>query len=330
VPRDQSLRAAGGGLSFCPSFSFGSDVHEQSPAREKAPCPNDSRVALPLVASLWPGVHLLVACWARLPARPLLGWVVMKGPFRFLSLFSMTCFVAAGCGGSDDAPPVNANVNPPPVNDAGQTNPCAGKDCSIAMSQLCGRAHTTLIKDGLPPDDAANAVLQAALLKNCVPVPTPASLEKGAAGAIDPTTGRPMAGKDNLLTVAGGAYVQKTVSYLDLIGATQIYLVVGPTGSWQYLSRAAGGAIIAEMPAASFSPTHDIVLIEAVADPLSGTPVLITFGQEAESTAAAASYVASEILPNRAKYDKSWYVYEWTGASGAGAAATYTLKAAGL
>jgi hypothetical protein len=139
-----------------------------------------------------------------------------------------------------------------------------------------------------------------------------------------------MAGTDTLLTVAGGTFVQKTVQYLDLIGATPIYLIAqSATSSWQYVSRAAGGPVVAQVPYSSFSPTHDILLIELVRDPTSGTPVLIAFGQEAESTAAAAWFLAHEIIPNRASYDKSWYVYEWTGGNEAGSAPMYTLRASG-
>ena len=135
------------------------------------------------------------------------------------------------------------------------------------MNDLCGHPHTTLLKDGYPADDASNAVMQAALVANCMPPPTPGVLEKGAPGAINPTTGRPLAGPDDLLTVAGGAFVQKTVAYLDLAGATPVYLVASDSAqSWQYWSRALGGRIVAEMPYAAFSPTHDIILIELVRD----------------------------------------------------------------
>ena len=119
--------------------------------------------------------------------------------------------------------------------------------------------------------------------------------------------------------------MQKTVGYLDLAGTTPVYLVAGDS-SWQYLSRALGGRVIAEMPYADFSPTHDLILIELVRDTASATPVLIAFGQEAESTAAAARYIANEMIPNRIRYDKSWYVYEWTEQDAGG---TYALKASG-
>jgi hypothetical protein len=254
----------------------------------------------------------------------------MNRGLSFLSLVSIAGSVIVGCSGSDASTSQSPIADPVDAGpDGGPAIDCADKDCqTIPLSKLCGRAHTTLIKDGLPPDDASNALIQAALLANCAPPPMAMTLEKGAPGAIDPATGRPMAGIDDLLTVAGGAYVQKVVAYLDAVGATQLYLVVNPsTSSWQYVSRA--GTVVAEMPPALFTTTHDIILIEFVRDPLSHTPVLIAFGQEAESTAAAAWFVAHEIVPNRARYDKSWYVYEWTSSATAnGTMPTFTLKAA--
>jgi hypothetical protein len=138
-----------------------------------------------------------------------------------------------------------------------------------------------------------------------------------------------VAGGGDLLTVSGGAYVQKLVDYLDKTGVTPVYLNTTDQ-SWQYLMRVpGGGVVVAELLLTSFSATHDILLIEMVRDPASGTPILIAFGQEAESTTAAAWYVANEMLPNRARYEKSWYVYEWTAAAAAGGTATYTLRASG-
>jgi hypothetical protein len=264
----------------------------------------------------------------------------MNGAFSVLSLLSVISLIAMGCSGSDDSGGpisnptlVNGTDSGPAIDaaamDGGPGTVCNGTDCSaIPMSRLCGRPHTTLIQDGLSPDDTSNAMIQQALVDDCLPVPATASLEKGRAGAIDPTTGRPMAGKDNLLTIAGGNYVQKTVAYLDTIAATQVYLVTKQDGSWQYVSRA--GTVVAELSSTTFSPTHDILLIELVRDPLSETPVLIAFGQEAESTRAAAWYVAHQILPHASSYDKSWYAFEWTASpTGADDASNYLLKGMG-
>jgi len=271
----------------------------------------------------------------------------MNRALSILALLPIVTFAETGCSGSggttDVSPAVvvngsdagTTNISPADASvvvvigsDGGSPNNCSGAGCvSLSMIDLCGHGHTTLLKDGYPADDASNAVMQGAVVANCVPPPVPSVLEKGASGAIDPTTGRPLAGPDNLLTVAGGAFVQKTVGYLDRAGATPVYLLASDSAqSWQYWSRALGGRIVAEMPYAAFSPTHDMILIELVRDTATRTPVLIAYGQEAESTAAAAQYIANEMLPNRSRYDKSWYVYEWTAHDPGG---TYSLKASG-
>ena len=66
------------------------------------------------------------------------------------------------------------------------------------------------------------------------------------------------------LTIAGGAYVQKTVAYLDKTGVTPVYLS-SQTSGWQYISRSPGGPIIAEMPFAKLRHTYDISRLSSFA-----------------------------------------------------------------
>src|SRR5690349_5048963 len=220
---------------------------------------------------------------------------------RGLSLFAILSFPigATACSGSDGSPAVAvATADPnnptgssgasavpmgtadaatpnldasttPGVSDAGTPIVCStnGGCPAFAVRNLCDSPRTTLIKDEFPADNASNAMIQQALVENCVPAPAATTLEKGAAGPIDPMTGRPLAGTGDLLTIAGGAYVQKTVEYLDLIGATPVYLI-SQTSGWQYISRSPGNPVIAELPSETFGPTHDIFVIELVRDPV--------------------------------------------------------------
>jgi hypothetical protein len=218
---------------------------------------------------------------------------------------------------------------------------CSSTGCaSVSIANICGNASTTMVLNSNAPDNAANAVLQVGLTTNCSPPPTPGQSPQTSPGPINPTTGQPVAGGGNLITVAGGYFVQSLVNYLDQIGATPVYLSRASTTSWSYFRRGGGAdagpdggasdALVAEIAMTENATLHDIILIETVRDPSSGTLVLIAFGQLAESTAAAARYVANQMLPvaNRASYDKSWYVYDWQAASDAGAE-TFTLKASG-
>jgi hypothetical protein len=206
---------------------------------------------------------------------------------------------------------------------ASGAGPSSCQDATFA--HLCANTKTTRVLDGFPLDDAAALVLQNAITTSCNPAPMAASSPKDATGWINPTTGQPVAGPGDLLTVAGGTFVQKVVTYLDAIGATPVYLVMTPT-SWEYHERApagdggadaGAGPIVASLRFDQMTPQHDLIAIQLVRD-ASGSLLLIAFGQEPESTAAAAWYVANVLLPNRANYNQSWYVYEWFGKSDAG------------
>jgi hypothetical protein len=218
---------------------------------------------------------------------------------------------------------------------------CGTSGCnSVAIANLCDNAKTTMVLDASPPDNASNAVMQTALTDHCAPAPTTDSLVQGATGVVNPSTGQPVAGGGNLLTVAGGYYVQPIVDYLDNAGATPVYLSRIASDHYQYLLRgggsdagAEGGAIdpvIATIATTDSTATKDLILVELVRDPRSGTLLLVSFGQHAEGTAAAARYVATQMLPaaNRATYTQSWYVYMWSAASEAGPE-TFGLIASG-
>jgi hypothetical protein len=234
-----------------------------------------------------------------------------------LSLLLGLSTVAVGCGGGDGGGAASVG-DPSAVGGSAQPDgsavACAA--CTpIALRDVCSTTRTTLIRDGLPPDDASNAQIQQALLAGCSPAPSPSALEKGASGAVDPMTGQPLAGPDDLLTVAGGLYVQPAVAYLDKVGSTPVYLVADDTKQLvQYVRRAPGNPIVAELPYASSTSGHDLLLIEIARDPTNGTPVLIAFGQKPESTAAAAWYLVNQIIPNRSTYDQNWVAFEWTAA----------------
>jgi len=218
---------------------------------------------------------------------------------------------------------------------------CGISGCNgVPIAHLCDQAKTTALLDGLASDDAANTVVQNAILANCAPPPTAASAPKGSGGPTNATTGQPVVGGNHLLTVAGGAFVQPTVAYLDAKSASPVYLVVTQT-AWEYHLRGGGAdagteggtsdSLLTSLAFTAGSPSHDIFLIELVRDPASGTLTLVMFGQQAETTAAAAWYFANVMMVNLGSYDKAWYVYEWTGTPDAGPSVSdgFVLKASG-
>jgi hypothetical protein len=212
---------------------------------------------------------------------------------------------------------------------------CGTNGCAAAtFANICANTKTTKLLNGLAPDDEANDVIQRGITSTCSPAPTAASAMQTLPGFINPSTGQPVAGAGNLLTITGGYVVQKLVKYLDSIAATPIHLVAG-ADQWEYRGRGPREAgvdaedsndpLVASIPYDQATSSHDLFLLELIRDPTSGTLVFIVFGQEAESTAAGAWFFANELLPNRANYGKSWYVYEWTGTGDAGPSSSDTF-----
>jgi hypothetical protein len=219
---------------------------------------------------------------------------------------------------------------------------CGTTGCTVvSIANICGNGQTTKLLNSYPADNDSNAVLQAGLTSQCVPPPSADQIAQTSPGPINTGTGQPVAGGGDLITVAGGFFVQLVVNYLDEAGITPIYLGRLDQNYWRFYRRgggadagADGGAadsVVAEIAWTDSTETRDIILIELVRDPASGTLVLIAFGQRAESTAAAARYVATQMLPvaNRSTYTKSWYLYDWRAASDAGPE-TFTPIASGF
>jgi hypothetical protein len=216
---------------------------------------------------------------------------------------------------------------------------CGTIGCAaVSFANICANRATTAVFDGYSEDDASNLVLQNAFAA-CPAPPTTATIMPGMSGPLNGSTGRPVVGGNNLLTAAGGFAVHKLVGYLESTGASPIRLTYDNVG-WQYRDRGpssdAGadggeGTIVASIAYADQSSSHDLLLIELVRDPSSGTLILAVFGTKPESTRAAALFFANVILPNRSSYQQSWYIYDWTGTSDAGPSSTDTflLRASG-
>ena len=218
---------------------------------------------------------------------------------------------------------------------------CSSTGCTVvSIANICGNGQTTMLLNSYPADNDSNAVLQGGLTSQCAPPPTAGQIAQTSPGPINPSTGQPVAGGGNLLTVAGG--FSFSAGQLPRLGRHHAGLPRAPRSDyWRYYRRGGGAdagpdggasdAVVAEISWTDSTAARDIILIELVRDPASGTLALIVFGQHAESTAAAARYVATQMLPvaNRSTYDKSWYVYDWRAASDAGPE-TFTLIASGL
>jgi hypothetical protein len=119
-----------------------------------------------------------------------------------------------------------------------------------------------------------------------------------------------------MLVVAGGPFGQLLVKYLETTaGITPIYNFYDSTVN-QFRSRGPGDAgadpLLVNAMQSEITDSHSFFMIEMVIDPASGTLVFIVYGSNAAGTLAATWYFSEKMLPARATFDKSWYIYEWT------------------
>jgi hypothetical protein len=152
-------------------------------------------------------------------------------------------------------------------------------------------------------------------VSSCTPTPTEREIDQTAAtadGVANATTGQPVAGADELLVVAGGNFFAHISNFTETSSLAPIYSQqAGATD--EYLSRASG-AVVATFSSTE-DPSHYYFVVQFMRDPVSGSLILNLQGFFAKATAIAASYFASELLPQLSSLTKSWYVYEWTDAN---------------
>ena len=187
---------------------------------------------------------------------------------------------------------------------------CTGTACKNAIvANVCANASGTVVLDAYDIDNEAGISMGAALNAYCVPATTIVQAGQFAPGILDPSgSARPITGAGNTFITGGGSYGQNGVAYMEA-SITPVYLHAdGTTGS--ILTRA--GMTIVAAPNTSLTAHHDYFYVQVSVEPQSSTLCFSGVGILAPGTQAAGYYVAAQILPNRATYTKSWYVYEWT------------------
>jgi hypothetical protein len=188
---------------------------------------------------------------------------------------------------------------------------CASTGCRDAtIANLCDSAHATFLKDGLSIDDAQDDILSAALVAGCATKPTVTSVALANAVTINPKTGQPVVGGNDMQVVVGGPFGQTLIKYLDNAGVTAIYSNYD-NGREQFRLRS-GGTPPVDVAQSSSTDSHDFVLIEAVTDPKSGTLMFAIDGFQQEGTIAGVWYFVNQMLPSLSSKTASYYVYEWT------------------
>lgn len=206
---------------------------------------------------------------------------------------------------------------------------CTGTACTeTVFANVCANPSATVIKDPYEADNNAAATIGAALMMSCTPPTMVVARDQGEAGVLS-GSGRPLAASGTTYLMGGGSFGQRGVDYLDKTDMTPVYLTFdGVTAKFNSRRTA---EVLQATPATALNDGHDYFYLQMFVEPLSGTLCINAIGMLAPGTLAGGFWLATEIIPKRAMYGDTWYVYEWTdsGDKIANAADTFRLIAHG-
>ena len=211
----------------------------------------------------------------------------------------------------------------------GSTRFCTGTACSeTVFPNVCDNPNAIVIKDAFDTDNTAAARIGAALMATCMPATAIAEKDQSAPDLLDPA-GRPLAGGSTTYLSGGGSFGQRLIDYMDKAALTPMY-ITGDGTNLTFRNRMTSQDVVSA-PTSTLTDGHDYFLVEVAVEPTSGTLVLASMGLLAPGTAAAGFWVSTEMVPKRAMYPDTWYVFEWTdsGDKIPNAAETFRLVAHG-
>jgi len=138
------------------------------------------------------------------------------------------------------------------------------------------------------------------------------SVEQEASDVLNPVTGQPVAGGNDLLVTIGSAYSNHLVKYLEEERIAPVYQHNGGGTVPSFQFRHSGNdALLASTPVDTESDTNGNFLVEIVRDPKTGTLILVAYGYWAGGSAAAGWFVGNRVLPALSTFTDSWYIYRW-------------------
>ncbi len=212
---------------------------------------------------------------------------------------------------------------------------CTGTACADAiLANVCANPKGTVVLDPFAADDEAGISVGAALTTTCVPATTIVQLSQDAGDVVDPNSGRPITGVGNTFIGGGGGYGlgQRGVAYLDQAALSALYLYYNGSGDTYQIQNRSNGSSVVDAGGSTLTAHHDFFYVQLTVEPQSGTLCFSVVGIEAPGTQAGGYYVATQLIPNRATYTASWYVYEWTDTNNdsiANAGDTFTMVGSG-
>jgi len=191
---------------------------------------------------------------------------------------------------------------------------CDGTTCrNQVFPEFCANRNVYAIRDGIALDDAATNTLASTILQYCS---SQTNLQYGPqtnAAWVDQTTGALLLGGGSTVVTAGGPFPNKVVKWLERTNqTTKIYFSSNGIDTF-YFRKRADDTVVTSRLANWCNPNRDVFVVELATDPTSATLALITYGlcSPGNGTQTGAWYWANVMLPNRATYTDSWYLYEW-------------------
>jgi hypothetical protein len=152
------------------------------------------------------------------------------------------------------------------------------------------------------------------LVTHCPSSQTVREVSQTVADALNPGSGRPVSGSDELLLIAGSSFFQKGAGYM--VSNKFAPLTNLGTGQTFEIRDSATGAVIASELISAATESHDIFGLNLAREPSSGSLVLNAYGFTVGGTAAASYYFEQLIAGGVASASKAWYVGEWTDKDG--------------
>ncbi len=185
---------------------------------------------------------------------------------------------------------------------------CTGAACDEAIiANVCENARATVAFDPSQEDNGTGSAIGGALSADCTPAVSLVQTSQDSEGILDPGSGRPITGVGDTFVTGGGSYGQNGVDYMES-ALTPVYLRTD--GTTAQIKTRAGNAIV-NTAVSALTAHHDFFYVQVSVEPQSGTLCFDGAGILAPGTVAAGYYAQSELIPNRAKYTSSSYVYEW-------------------
>lgn len=201
----------------------------------------------------------------------------------------------------------------PPVPDASGAGAFDGAVRPLGGFQdICLFMRAIVVEDTTAVDTEVSQQVLASLQVTCGVTFTIRHASQADAGILA-ADGRPLWDPSELGMLSGGPQIHDAVRYLDL-NATQIYVQESdPNAVWG--ERTTNNVVIS-LPLATFTPTHDVGIMQIVQEPIGGTVSLNVYGHATQGTLAAAYYFTTAIVPNLKNDRRRYYVIEWTDQDG--------------